>query len=104
VAALLQLAAEREVTEIVVGLPLELDGRAGHRAMRVQVLVDALTEAFEGPVSLFDERLSTRAAEQVLLEADLSRQKRKKVVDKVAAAVILQAYLDARRVPAPEVT
>ena len=88
---------EHDVTEIVVGLPLELDGREGHRARRVRVLVDALKEAYDGPVHMWDERMSTRAAEQVLLEADLSRRKRKQHVDKIAASIILQGYLDWRQ-------
>lgn len=97
VAELMTWSAAHEVDELVVGLPLELDGREGHRVRRVRVLVDALREAFAGPVRLWDERMSTRAAEQVLLEADLSRRKRKQHVDKIAASFILQGYLDWRR-------
>ncbi len=59
----------------------------------------ALEEGFGGPVHLWDERMSTRAAQKVLIEADLSRRKRKRVVDKVAAAIILQGYLDYRHGP-----
>ena len=97
VAELMAWSADHGVDELVVGLPLELDGREGHRARRVRVLVEALQEAFAGPVWLWDERMSTRAAEQVLLEADLSRRKRKQHVDKIAASFILQGYLDWRR-------
>ena len=97
VAQLMVWCAEHEVSEIVVGLPLELDGREGHRVRRVRVLVDALQKAFDGPVHMWDERMSTRAAEQVLLEADLSRRKRKQHVDKIAASIILQGYLDWRQ-------
>jgi putative Holliday junction resolvase len=92
-------SAEHGVAELVVGLPLELSGREGHRARRVMVLVEALTDAFDGPVHLWDERMSTRAAERVLLEADLSRRKRKQHVDKIAASFILQGYLDWLRSP-----
>ncbi len=96
VAKLMSWCAGESVQELVVGLPLELDGREGHRVRRVRVLVVALEKAFDGPVHLWDERMSTRAAESVLLEADLSRRKRKLHVDKIAAAIILQGYLDYR--------
>jgi putative pre-16S rRNA nuclease len=94
VAELMAWCIGKDVEELVVGLPLELDGREGHRVRRVRVLVVALEEAFDGPVHLWDERMSTRAAQSVLLEADVSRQKRKQHVDKIAAAIILQGYLD----------
>ncbi len=96
VAQLLAWGAQQEVGELVVGLPLELDGREGHRVRRVRVLVKALEKKFDGPVHMWDERMSTRAAEYVLLEADVSRKKRKLHVDKIAAAIILQGYLDWR--------
>src|SRR5579885_479499 len=80
----------------VVGLPLEMDGTVGLRARRVQVLIDALVAAGL-PVDTWDERFSTVAAARVLLEADLSRARRKQVVDKVAAAYILQGWLDAHK-------
>lgn len=93
------LIDERDVTEIVVGLPLELSGKEGHRARRVRVLIDALREHLgeEIPIHEWDERFSTVAVERVLIDADMSRQKRKQVVDKQAAAYILQGWLDARR-------
>jgi putative Holliday junction resolvase len=94
VGALLVLIEEHEVDKVVVGLPLEMSGRLGHRARRVLVLVKALEERWKGRVETWDERLSTKAAERALLEADLSRRKRKDVVDQVAAAIILQGYLD----------
>lgn len=87
---------------VVVGMPYELDGTEGHRASRVRVFTDALAAAgFE--VEHFDERFSTVEATDVLLEADLSRARRKQVVDKLAAQVILQRWLDAQpRHPEPE--
>lgn len=97
VADVVAWCSEHEVTTLVVGLPLELDGSEAHRARRVRVLVDALTEAYDGDVQMWDERLTTVAAERALLEADVSRRKRKLYVDKVAAALILQGYLDFRR-------
>lgn len=99
VAAVETIVKEHEVECLVVGLPLELSGKVGHRARRVKVLIDALSQHFEGrlPVHEWDERFSTAAVERVLIDADLSRAKRKKVVDKQAAAYILQGWLDANR-------
>ncbi|MDY0002752.1 MAG: Holliday junction resolvase RuvX [Polyangia bacterium] len=100
VASLLAFCAERGVTELVLGLPLELDGTEAQRARRVRVLFDALVSLFAGPVHLWDERLTTVAAERVMLEADLSRRRRKQSIDMVAAALILQGFLDHRRLQA----
>ena len=87
------------VTAVVVGLPLALDGTVGPRARRVRVLTEALRAALppEIEVAEWDERFSTRAVERVLIDADLSRKRRKQVVDKQAAAYILQGWLDAQR-------
>lgn len=97
--ALVAMARDREVTEIVVGLPLELSGNVGHRARRVRVLIDAMRDRVgdDLPLHEWDERFSTVAVERVLIDADLSRAKRKRVVDKQAAAYILQGWLDAQR-------
>jgi putative Holliday junction resolvase len=81
---------------VVAGLPYELDGSEGQRARRVRVLLSAL-EAAGLTVEVWDERYSTVEAERVLLEADLSRKKRKQVIDQLAAQVILQGWLDAQR-------
>jgi putative Holliday junction resolvase len=99
VAAVVALAAEREVAEVVVGWPIELDGREGPRARRVGVFIDALRAALPEQIGIhrWDERFSTVAVERVLIEADLSRRRRKQVIDKQAAAYILQGWLDARR-------
>ncbi len=93
------LVADREVAAVVVGWPLELSGLVGPRARRVQVFIDALRAALPEQVAMhtWDERFSTVAVERVLLEADLSRRKRRQVVDRQAAAYILQGWLDARR-------
>lgn len=98
-AAIAALVAEREVADLVVGWPLDLDGREGPRARRVAVLEEALRTALPASVAMhrWDERFSTAAVERVLLEADVSRRRRKEVVDKQAAAYILQGWLDARR-------
>ncbi len=93
------LVDENEVVAIIVGLPLELSGKEGHRARRVRVLITALSEHFAERVRVheWDERFSTAAVERVLIDADMSRAKRKKVIDKQAAAYILQGWLDANR-------
>jgi putative pre-16S rRNA nuclease len=82
------------VEKIVVGVPRNMDGSIGSAAEQVYSFIERLREKFTLPVDTWDERLSTVAAERVLLEADMSRGKRKKVIDKVAAVLILQGYLD----------
>jgi putative Holliday junction resolvase len=84
---------------VVVGWPLELSGAVGPRAKRVQVLIDAVRARLpaEVPVHHWDERFSTVAVERILIEGDLSRKKRKTVIDRAAAAYILQGWLDANR-------
>ena len=98
-ARIAELAAAREVAAVVVGLPLEMSGAIGLRARRVRVLVAALRARFGAatPVHEWDERFSTAAVERVLIEADVSRARRKGVIDKQAAAYILQGWLDRRR-------
>lgn len=85
-----------DVDEIVVGLPKNMNGTIGPRGEMSQQFATMIEEKFHIPVVLWDERLSTVAAERVLLEADMSRKKRKKVIDKMAAIMILQGYLDSR--------
>lgn len=99
VATIERLVAEHEAVAVVVGWPLELSGREGPRTRRVGVLCDALRARLGDaiPVHQWDERFSTVAAERVLLEADLSRAKRKRVIDRGAAAFILQGWLDSLR-------
>lgn len=99
VARLVALAAEREVEALVVGMPLDLSGQEGRRARQVRLFIDALRKGLPPGMDIheWDERFSTAAVERVLIEADLSRQRRKELVDKQAAAYILQGWLDARR-------
>lgn len=94
--AIKHLADEHEIAEIVVGLPKMLDGTIGIQAQKVLDFVESLRSVVEIPVVLWDERLTTVAANRSLIEANMSRRKRKKVVDKVAAMLILQGYLDSR--------
>jgi len=93
-AALRACFAEYAPTTIVVGLPKNMNGTIGPQAEKVMAFARALEAALGVPVELWDERLSTVGAERVLLDADLSRAKRRKVIDKVAAVFILQGYLD----------
>ena len=89
-----KLIDEHEVSQLVVGLPKNMDGSIGFKAEEVQQFIADLTAERSMDVIWIDERLTTVSAERVLLEADVSRAKRKKVIDKMAAVVILQSYLD----------
>ncbi len=95
-AELIRLAAERSVDRFVVGLPLNMDGSEGPRALATRKFGDALAKASNLLIIYQDERLTTVAAERSLLEADVSRQKRREVIDQVAASLILQGWLDAQ--------
>jgi putative Holliday junction resolvase len=86
-----------EIEKIVVGLPKNMNGTLGTQAEIVLKWIKILTDKISVPVETWDERLSTVGASKILLEADLSRIKRKKVIDKVAAVLILQGYLDKSR-------
>ena len=90
-----ELAASYDVERVVVGLPRNMNGTLGERGEKSKAFAEKIGSLLSLPVDLWDERLSTVAAEKALLEADTSRAKRKKVIDKVAAAIILQGYLDA---------
>lgn len=89
--------SEYDIEEIVVGLPLNMNGTPGGRVEKTMQFVNFLKKRLEIPIVLWDERLSTKQAEGILLEADLSRKKRKKVIDQLAAGIILQNYLDAKK-------
>ena len=91
---LLKLIKEHHILGIIVGLPLNMNGSEGPRCQSIRQFVANLLSLIDLPICLWDERLSTIAVTRTLLEADLSRSKRKKVVDKMAAAYILQGFLD----------
>lgn len=92
-----ELLSEWEVEEIVIGYPKNMNGTIGERAKASEAFAEELQRRFDGiPVVLWDERLSTVAAEKVLIDADLQRKKRRKVIDMMAAVVILQNYLDSK--------
>lgn len=92
---LAQLIASRDVGGLVIGLPVNMDGSEGRRCQSVRQFAANLLRRIDLPIAFWDERLSTAAVTRGLLEADLSRAKRAKVVDKMAAAYILQGALDA---------
>ncbi|MGI5892358.1 MAG: Holliday junction resolvase RuvX, partial [Bacillota bacterium] len=94
IAYLLQIIKKYEVEEIVVGLPLNMNGSQGPAAAKAQEIGELLKEKSGKKIIYQDERLSTVAMQKLLIEGDVSRAKRKKVIDKMAAAYILQGYLD----------
>ena len=93
-ARLVEVAQEYHVQEILVGLPRHMNGRPGTQVEGILELAQALGQSLGVPVTTWDERLSTREAERVLIAADMSRRRRRQVIDKMAAVLILQAYLD----------
>jgi len=92
-----RLVEQHGVERIVVGLPLNMDGTEGAKASQVRAFIAMLSARVGVPVETWDERLTSMQADRILLEADLSRRKRRTLSDKVAAQLILQGYLDARR-------
>jgi putative Holliday junction resolvase len=98
-AAIARFAEEEGVEEIVVGVPRSLRGELGPQAEKVLAFITTLRARVSVPVQEWDERLSTAQAERVLLDADTSRARRREVIDKLAAAVILQSFLDYKAAP-----
>ncbi|NMM51740.1 Holliday junction resolvase RuvX [Paenibacillus aquistagni] len=88
------IVKDHEVEAIVLGLPKNMNGTVGPRGEISMTFAETLRQSLGLPVHLWDERLSTVSAERTLLEADVSRKKRRQVVDKMAATIILQTYLD----------
>jgi len=88
-----RMVSEEDVQEIVVGMPVSLGGFLGPQAEKVSAFIEALRRHVAPPVRAWDERMSTVEAERVLLEADTSRARRRRVIDNVAATVILEGYL-----------
>lgn len=91
--AIQDIADEYAVSEIVVGLPISMDGTYSQKTREVIGFVDLLSKAVTVPVVTYDERLTSWEADQIMLEANLSREKRRELSDKVAAQLILQGYL-----------
>ena len=97
VVALLAIATEHQIAGFVLGLPVNMDGSEGPRAQATRAFSRNLNKLSPLPILLWDERLSTSAAERTLLEADTSRKRRAEVIDKMAAGIILQCALDRLR-------
>jgi putative Holliday junction resolvase len=93
-ARLLEIATQREVAGLVLGLPRNMDGSEGPRCQSTRAFARNLEALTDLPITFWDERLSTVAAERALLEADTSRKRRAEVIDNVAASYILQGVLD----------
>ena len=87
------LVREHEVGQVLVGMPFRLDGEIGPAAKVVEAFVQALEPALSVPVIIWDERMTTCAAEDLLIAANVGRRKRKGIVDRIAAAILLQSYL-----------
>ncbi|MDL2238551.1 Holliday junction resolvase RuvX [Christensenellaceae bacterium OttesenSCG-928-K19] len=94
---LVDFIQKNDVDRIVCGLPKNMNGSIGEQAEKVQAFAEELKKAAGLPLIYWDERLTTKSAHQTLLEADMSRKKRKAVVDKIAAVYILQGYMDSIR-------
>jgi putative Holliday junction resolvase len=92
--AIAEIVREEEAALIVVGVPLDREGKRGHQAEKVQSFVDRLGELVEVEIVFQDERFTTAAAQRAMKDAGVKPKKRKKIVDKLAAQQILQAYLD----------
>jgi putative Holliday junction resolvase len=95
-ASILEVVRERSVTEIVVGVPLKLDGKQSEQTQRTLQFIAALKEATTVPVKKWDERLTSVQANRILIEGNVRRKDRKEKVDQLAAQIMLQSYLDAQ--------
>lgn len=91
---IVSFVSQNEIEKIVIGLPLNMNGTVGDSALKVLQFIDKLKKFVDIPIITWDERCSTISAEKILIEADISRKKRKKLVDKISASIILQSYLD----------
>jgi putative holliday junction resolvase len=95
-ARLKQLLTEKQVDQILVGMPRNMDGSYGPAALKVQEFVAVLKETIAIPIKTWDERLTSAQANRMLIQAEVRRDKRKQRVDAAAAAILLQSYLDSR--------
>ncbi|MCP9470595.1 MAG: Holliday junction resolvase RuvX [Nitrospira sp.] len=100
IAHVARLVISHEVERVILGLPLQLDGREGPAVRSMREFIIKLEAALSVPLVLWDERMTTKAAEGFLIAADVSRKKRKGAVDRVAASLLLQGYLASVTVPA----
>ena len=89
-----EILREKEVELIIIGMPRNMDGSYGPAALKVQAFVAVLKDALAIPIKTLDERLTTVQAQRFLIQGNVRREKRKEKVDKTAAAILLQSYLD----------
>ncbi len=89
-----KIVTERNICAIIVGDPINMDGSIGPKSQSSRSFIKNLSEELDIPILLWDERLTTVSAERSLLEADISRKKRQQLIDKIAASIILQNFLD----------
>jgi putative Holliday junction resolvase len=89
-----EICNQYEVEKVIVGLPRNMNGTEGPKALEIRDFAASLQDCLQLPLDFWDERLSTKGAERILIDADVSRKKRKQVIDKMAAINILQGYLD----------
>ena len=99
IAHIQELVRTHDVGQVLLGLPLRLNGEEGPAVQAVRHFIEQLAVALPVPIITWDERMTTKAAEELLIAADMSRKKRKGVVDRVAAAILLQSYLEAQAPP-----
>jgi putative Holliday junction resolvase len=97
IARIVELARSYDAAEIVVGDPVTLSGERGPATIKMDTFVEKLARSFEGAIHRVDERLTTAQATKTLIAADVSRKHRKRVVDQMAAALILETYLQRKR-------
>jgi putative Holliday junction resolvase len=97
IARIVELARSYDAAEIVVGDPVTLSGERGPAAAKMDLFVDRLSRSFDGAIHRVDERLTTAQATKTLIAADVSRKNRKRVVDQMAAALILETFLQRKR-------
>jgi putative holliday junction resolvase len=95
-ARLKQLIVDKQVDQILVGMPRNMDGSYGPAALKVQEFVAVLKDTIAVPIKTWDERLTSAQANRMLIQAEVRRDKRKQRVDAAAAAILLQSYLDSR--------
>ncbi len=91
------LVKSYDAEEVVVGFPINMDGTYSQQTKEVAEFIDELSKAIDVPVKTWDERLTSIQADKILLEADVTRRRRKALLDKISAQLILQSYLDNRR-------
>ena len=92
-----EIVKKEDLMEVVIGLPLNMNGSSGPEAQKAIKFCDLLKDKLGIPIKLWDERMSTLEVERVMIQADVSRSKRKKKIDKLAAQVILQSYLNSTK-------